>query len=61
MRLKVLVDIAKDELELGREINQVYHTLEEEMKMRWKLVYSTRRQYLNDINKILTNQYVLVI
>jgi len=29
------------------------------MKARWNLVLTTRRQYLADINKILTGQYVL--
>lgn len=61
LRLKVLIDIAKQELEEGTEINQVYEKLDYEMKNRWKLVMSTRKQYLADIEKILTNQYVLVL
>lgn len=61
LRLKELLDIAKQELDQDREINQVYQKLDFEMKIRWNLVVTTRKQYLADIKKILTNQYVLVI
>ena len=60
LRLKVLIDIAKQEIEEGKESNQIYEKLDCEMQIRWKLVSSTRKQYLDDIKKILTNQYVLV-
>ena len=35
--------------------------LEKEMQERWKFVGSTKKQYLDDVKKILTNQYVLVM
>jgi hypothetical protein len=61
LRLQELVDIARQELELGKEIALVYEILDEQMQERWNLVSSTRKQYLENINKILTNQYVLVM
>ncbi len=61
LRLQELVYIARQELELGKEIALVYEILDEQMQERWNLVSSTRKQYLENINKILTNQYVLVI
>ncbi len=61
LRLIVLVDIAKKELESGKEITKVYEILEEEMQKRWRFVGTTKRQYLIDVKKILTNQYVLVM
>ncbi len=61
LRLQELVGIAKKELESGKEISLVYEILEEEMQSRWRFVDSTKKQYLDDIKKILTNQYVLVV
>ncbi len=61
LRLQELVDTARQELESGKEIALVYEILDEQMQERWNLVSSTRKQYLENINKILTNQYVLVI
>ncbi|MCH7559940.1 MAG: hypothetical protein IIC67_00985 [Thaumarchaeota archaeon] len=61
LRLVVLVGIAKQELESGKEITKVYEILEEEMQKRWRFVGTTKRQYLIDVKKILTNQYVLVL
>ncbi len=61
LRLQELVDIARQELELGKETALVYEILDEQMQERWNLVSSTRKQYLENINKILTNQYVLVM
>ena len=61
LRLVVLVGIAKQELESGKDITKIYEMLEEEMQERWRFVDSTKRQYLNDVKKILTNQYVLVM
>ena len=61
LRLVVLVGIAKQELESGKEITKVYEILEEEMQKRWRFVGSTKKQYLDDVKKILTNQYVLVM
>ena len=60
LRLQALVDIAKHELESGKEINQIYEKLDHEMQTRWKLVIGTRKQYIDTVNKILTNQCVLV-
>jgi hypothetical protein len=61
LRLQELVDIARQELESGKEIALVYEILDQQMQERWNLVSSTRKQYLENINKILTNQYVLVM
>ena len=61
LRLQELMDTARQELESGKEISLVYEILDEQMQERWNLVSSTRKQYLENINKILTNQYVLVI
>ena len=61
LRLVVLVGIAKQELESGKDITKVYEILEEEMQERWGFVGSTKRQYLDVVKKILTNQYVLVM
>ncbi len=61
LRLQELVGIAKKELESGKEITLVYEILEKEMQSRWRFVDSTKKQYLDDIKKILTNQYVLVV
>jgi hypothetical protein len=61
LRLQTLVDIAKSELESGKEMNQVNEMLDDEMKLRWRLVVTTRKQYLRELKKILTNQYVLVV
>lgn len=61
LRLQELVDTARQELESGKEIALVYEILDEQMQERWNLVSSTRKQYLENINKILTNQYVLVM
>ena len=61
LRLHELIGIAKEELESGKEITQVYEILEEIMQERWRFVSSTKKQYLDDIKKILANQYVLVI
>ena len=59
LRLKELVDFARKELKSGKSKEEIYKILNSEMKTRWNLVLTTRRQYLIDINKILTGQYVL--
>ena len=61
LRLQDLLDITKEELESGKEITLVYEILEKEMQSRWRFVSSTRKQYIDDIKKILANQYVLVV
>ena len=61
LRLKELVDIAQNELKSDKNIEKILEELDVEMQLRWNLVLTTRKQYLRDIHKILTNQYVLVI
>ena len=61
LRLQELMIVAKRELDAGEEIDLVYEILEDEMEMRWRFVSSTRRQYLDDIKRILANQYVLTV
>lgn len=59
IRLQELVIIAEQELESGKNFEDITEKLEEEMKRRWKLVTGTRKQYLDTIKKVLDNQYVL--
>ena len=61
LRLQELMIVAERELDAGEEIDLVYEILEDEMKTRWRFVSSTRRQYLEDIKKIMENQYVLAV
>jgi len=61
LRLKLLLDIAQNELKSGKKTEKVYEKIDEEMKSRWNLVLTTRKQYLKDIARILANQYVLVV
>jgi hypothetical protein len=61
LRLQELVDIAKNELESGTEISKIYEILDKAMSFRWKLVNSTRKLCLDDVKKILANQFVLVM
>ena len=61
LRLRELADIAQNELKSGKKMEKILEELDVEMKLRWNLVLTTRKQYLRDIRKILTNQYVLVI
>ena len=61
LRLQELMIVARRELDAGEEINLVYEILEDEMETRWRFVSSTRRQYLDDIKKIMANQYVLAV
>ena len=61
LRLQELMIIAKKEIDAGEEIDLIYEMLEDEMKNRWGFVGSTRRQYIEDIKKILANQYVLAV
>jgi hypothetical protein len=60
LRLQTLVDIARKEMVSGKEFDDFSHILEQEMQIRWKLVPSTRKQYLDTLKKILANQFVLV-
>jgi len=61
LRLQELMTIARKELESGEEIDLVYEILDDEMVKRWRFVESTKKQYLDDIKKILANQYVLTV
>ena len=53
--------IARKELESGKDLSQVYEILEEQMSIRWRFVGTTKKQYLDDVTKILANQYVLIV
>ena len=59
IRLQILADIANEELQSGKSFDDISKKLIEEMKSRWSLVYSTRKEYLDIVKKILTKQYVL--
>ena len=61
LRLQELVDIAKNELESGTEISKICEILDKEMSFRWKLVNSTKKLYLEEVKKILVNQFALVM
>jgi len=61
LRLQELLVITKQELESGKELGLINEILDIQMQKRWNLVSTTRKQYLDDIKKILTNQYILVI
>jgi len=61
LRLQELLVITKQELESGKELGIINEILDTQMQKRWNLVSTTRKQYLDDIKKILTNQYILVI
>ncbi len=61
LRLQELLVITKQELESGTELGLINEILDIQMQKRWNLVSTTRKQYLDDITKILRNQYILVI
>jgi len=61
LRLQELLIIAKKEIDSGEDIDLVYEILEDEMELRWRFVQTTKRQYIEDIKKILANQYVLTV
>jgi len=61
LRLQELLVITKQELESGKDLGLINEILDIRMQKRWNLVSTTRKQYLNDIKKILRNQYILVI
>ncbi len=61
LRLQELMIIARKEIESGEEIELIYEMLEDEMEQRWRFVQTTKRQYIEDIKKILANQYVLTV
>jgi len=47
LRLQELMAITRKELESGKEITQIYEILEDEMRVRWRFVGTTRKQYLD--------------
>ena len=59
LRIQLMVDIAKKELDSGKEFQEICPKLEQEMLTRWKLVSGTRKQYLDTMRKVLDNQFVL--
>ena len=59
LRLQELVKMARDELELGKQFDEISLNLENQMQAKWKLTASTRRQYLLIIEKVLANQFVI--
>ncbi len=61
LRLQELFIIAKKEIDSGEDIDLVYKILEDEMELSWRFVQTTKRQYIEDIKKILANQYVLTV
>jgi len=61
LRLQELLVITKQELESGKDLGLINEILDIQMQKRWNLVSTTRKQYLDDITKILRNQYILVI
>ena len=52
LRLQLLVDIAKKDLNSGNDFNDVFLKLDKEMQDRWKMVPSTRKNYLEMIRKV---------
>ena len=59
LRLQLLVDIAKKDLNSGNNFNDVFLKLDKEMQDRWKMVPSTRKNYLEMIRKVLDNKFVV--
>jgi len=59
IRLQILTDIAKEKLESGGEISQIYEVLDAQMHERWKLSAYTRKLYLGDVKKILAGHHAL--
>ena len=63
IRLKLLVDIARQELQNESHDENgmagIRERLDSEMKARWKLVKNTRKEYLDLVEKILKKEYVL--
>ncbi len=59
MRLQLLVDMARKELESGKEFEEFSDKLEKTMQNKWRLVHTTRKQYLDMVRKILDDEFVL--
>ena len=59
LRLQLLVDIAKKDLNSGNDFNDVFLKLDKEMQDKWKMVPSTRKNYLEMIRRVLDNKFVV--
>ena len=60
LRVRSLVEIARKELKSGKEFDEFSDILEQEMKIKWKLVPSTRKLYLVTVKRVLDNKLVLI-
>ena len=60
LRIQSLVEIAKKELECGKVFDEFSDILVQEMKIKWKLVPSTRKQYLVTVKNVLEDKIVLM-
>ncbi|MCV0411207.1 hypothetical protein [Nitrosopumilus sp.] len=56
LRIQELANIAREKLESGTEITQVYEILDEIMVSKWRSIPTTRKQYLDSVKKVLENQ-----
>ena len=64
LRIKELVEMAKDELDEKYEDNytkNIQSKLDSEMTTRWKLISNTRKEYFEIVQKILRKEYVLKV
>jgi len=64
LRIKHIVDLAKKEL--GKDYNEediqlIQKKLDLEMLKKWKLIKTTRKEYLKIVQKILRKEYVLKV
>jgi septation ring formation regulator EzrA len=53
--------IARCKIDSDEKIDLVYEILEDEMQACRRFVSSKKRQYLNDIKRILANQCILTV
>jgi len=49
----------KEEIYDEKDIKKIREKLDSEMKIRWRLVSSTRKDYLERVERILRKEYVL--
>ena len=64
LRIKQLVDIAKEELGENYnndDIKKIQEKLDSEMKTKWRLLKNTRKDYFEMVEKILRKEYVLKV
>ena len=63
LRIKQMVELAekelKEEIYDEKDIKKIREKLDSEMKIRWRLVSSTRKDYLERVERILRKEYVL--